>query len=69
MHMKLGDLITGTHQAKKLPFGSFQRCVRHDIQQANVQLTNALMTGAVRGENFFAFILQTQKSRQISVGN
>jgi hypothetical protein len=56
MHIKLRNLIAFTDQAKKLPLSRFQCCIRHHVQQADVQLANLLLQGEITRQHRLAFL-------------
>jgi hypothetical protein len=45
------------NEAEKLPFGGLKCCVWHHVQQANMQLANGLMVGAIFRQDGFPFLL------------
>jgi hypothetical protein len=67
VHVKLNDWISGPNQAEKLALCGFQCRIRHHIEEANMHLTNILMSGTLETQDFLSFIAKSGKSGQIAV--
>jgi hypothetical protein len=55
MDVELNDLITRSHQSKKLSFCRFQCGIGHHIEQTDMHFPDVLLTGAIWRQYFFTF--------------
>ena len=69
MHIELGDLVGVAHQLHELRFGDAQGCIRHHVEQADMQLADILTRGFVEGQNFLAALFELGKGWERRMGD
>jgi hypothetical protein len=67
--VELSDLVTSAYQPDELMFRGGKRCIRHHVQQADVQLANILVTCTISCQHILTALAKPLKCRQIIVCN